>query len=666
MSEPRTTGFVLTASRSLGVAMRRARETSKQALASQGCTLEVDAITQITGGRGSQWRIGFDNDDLPLLVTIDLDEIAGTERVELRLRIIDRWWSPIGSPLGVRDAYQHVFLEILAALDEAWRAIDPDAPAFPAPSFQAPGLPSKIIQDTAKSYEQARTWVLNRADNLLGGRRDAPPVPAVAGLQSVQIAFPEGVEVQLSADELAEMLGVAALIARQLGDLSDSELDHVEQLAARLEDAIEKAPRFSQQMRVPLLARDRPIFDLLRAQAHIRTELPVRRLMTCLACRTEQIINDDYQRLLERNRRLRLIMANLGTLLSEASSTFAVAGTAYRFNKDDPNFVCTACQGLRAQSRMITYCPECGARQDQGLLRSCGCGHDFTAGVAEELAALDAGRAAASRPVATPQLPGAAAGQQSPALPDPMGYLSAGSQAGPAAAGPVSPAPGQPVPLGTYPQPALAAGLPQAEVPNPPGLQPLGPQPPSTRPPATQPPGAERPASTGASPRQPVPSFGPRHELRGLFWWRSGGLFQDNEVVPTLLIVHRARVQLISDLPGPAGHIELPTQGLRLRGRSFEAIFTLMAQRRIELLSRPVSASPVPGAGLLAELTECGLLPNPDAFAGVLRSGQLGRLIVWRGPDEPWQPLRFDSDEARVSWFTGLLVAAGALRESAF
>ena len=643
MPEPRSTGFVLEATRTLEVSLRRAREAAKLTLARLGFTLEGDAITSIRAGRGSQWRIGFAADDLPAFVMIDFDEVPGTSQLVCRVRLVDRWWSPIGSPLGVRDGYQQGFTGVLAELDEAWRELAPAAAEFPAPLFRAPGLPAKLIEDSARSYEQAKNWVFNRADDLLGGKRPAMPGGSL-GFQGARLSFPDADAIELSVDEVASVLGVAAMIARQPGTLDDAELGAVERVAGRIEDAAERAPRGARFLQVDLGPADLQTVVFLREQAQIRSQLPVRRLMICLDCRTELVVNDDYQRLLERNRKLRLIMANLGTLVSETSSAFALAGTAYKFNKDDPDFVCESCQGLRAQSRMITYCPKCGARQDDGALRSCACGHDFTAGIAAEIAELDAKRAAeAQRALAAQPAGSAPSPAQSSAPSSPMDYLAAAPQRPMPAAGAARPAGPDFAPAGPT-QPADSGALPPVVAPRIPTPAPPGPSPRPTPP---------------AGPQLPV--LGPQHEVRLLVWWRAGGLFQDSMVVPTMLVLAGGTLRVVSDLGPP---IELPARGMRLRGRRFESIFTIMTARRIELLSRALSASPPPSPPLLAALSACRLLPEPAAFQAWVREGRLSRSFSWRTPGGDWRVEQFGSDEARVGWFTGLLGAAGAIVES--
>ena len=57
-------------------------------------------------------------------------------------------------------------------------------------------------------------------------------------------------------------------------------------------------------------------------------------------------------------------------------------GQLVRVKKLDPDFVCTRCQGTTADEWVVTYCPSCGDRRQEAVLRACPkCKYDFRKGV---------------------------------------------------------------------------------------------------------------------------------------------------------------------------------------------------------------------------------------------------------------------------------------------
>jgi hypothetical protein len=94
--------------------------------------------------------------------------------------------------------------------------------------------------------------------------------------------------------------------------------------------------------------------------------------MTCTTCRLEKVVNPDYLKLRERNRRVRVLQTSVGAVLgAHQVSPFILFGRLAQLKKIDPEFVCTRCQGTDADERPITFCPRCGERRDESVLRSC-------------------------------------------------------------------------------------------------------------------------------------------------------------------------------------------------------------------------------------------------------------------------------------------------------
>lgn len=579
MPDPRSAEYWLEAVRLLATPARPARDAAKRALSASGFAIDTESFARIEASRGSQWRVGLDADELPTYCVLGFEQVDA--RLRVRIHLFDRDWSPIGSTAAARAAYERAFRQVLADLDDALDDLDGlAAPDFAPATFHTRGASPQLLADTARHFASAKDWMISRADRLLGGRTTPAGVPIdLAELSWVLLDLPDQRSIQLSAEEFAGILSVAHLVARQPGGRPDEELTGIERVGSALTAALAAlAARPQRVARLSVPQADAEVINFLREQAFIREELPVRRLMTCLDCRTEKLINDDYQRLLERNRRLRLLMGNLDTFVSPKSSLFVLAGAAHKFSKDDPSFVCQSCQGLRAEARMITFCPHCGKRQDDGVLATCDCGHEFGLGIADQIARLDAERTRTG-----------------------------------------------------LRRDVSSAGAP----------------PPQTRPPSLAP---------------ALPQFGPADEVRLLFWWRSGGFFQDALVIPTMIVLRAGQLTLLTDTMAP---IVLPVPAITARARRFDEILTIQCgPRRFELLSRPISGSPPPKARILAEIGRSNFGPTePRELLGWLAGRAPGQTIAWQRPGDPdWRQAQLRSG-ARASWFAHLLGQAGARLE---
>jgi hypothetical protein len=56
-----------------------------------------------------------------------------------------------------------------------------------------------------------------------------------------------------------------------------------------------------------------------------------------------------------------------------------------KIKKLDPDYVCTRCQSLDADTSVITFCPDCGERRQEPVLRTCpNCKHDFRKGILDD------------------------------------------------------------------------------------------------------------------------------------------------------------------------------------------------------------------------------------------------------------------------------------------
>ena len=131
-------------------------------------------------------------------------------------------------------------------------------------------------------------------------------------------------------------------------------------------------------------------------------------------------MNPDYQRLLERNRKIKGLTGFLGASISKSGvSPFILVGRILPLVKMDPEFVCQRCQGLDAEERLVVFCPNCGERRDEPALRTCQrCEHDFRTALEPETLWLPLGTAA-ERLRSAPAAPPARPRRRAPVFPPP-------------------------------------------------------------------------------------------------------------------------------------------------------------------------------------------------------------------------------------------------------
>jgi hypothetical protein len=129
------------------------------------------------------------------------------------------------------------------------------------------------------------------------------------------------------------------------------------------------------------------VVEFLRQQARIREMLPLRTLQRCVTCKLEKVVNPDYARLAERNRKLKVFSSSFGGIITgHGISPYVLIGKLIQAKKLDPDYVCPRCQGMEADTRIVTFCPGCHARRDEPMLRICpDCKHDFRADLPAEV-----------------------------------------------------------------------------------------------------------------------------------------------------------------------------------------------------------------------------------------------------------------------------------------
>jgi hypothetical protein len=153
----------------------------------------------------------------------------------------------------------------------------------------------------------------------------------------------------------------------------------VELLSTRLEMAVANQP--AGRVNIDIADAEVPVAEFLGQQAAIREHLPFRTLHVCTTCKFEKVVNPDYEKLQEKNQRKKVLTGAVGaTVSSHGISPFLLVGSFLKLKNFDIPFVCPRCQGLDADSSVITYCPNCGQRRDEAVLRKCGrCQYNFGA-----------------------------------------------------------------------------------------------------------------------------------------------------------------------------------------------------------------------------------------------------------------------------------------------
>ena len=392
----REAGLGIEVSRTVRVPAAQVRAALTRALRDAGFQIVSEHVTLVQGRRGSQLAGAVLRDKLPVQVELGLEPQEAGCRVAVR--ITDRWRTPVGRVHGLAGLYGQVFSAVLAVVDAALARLDPALASAPPEDLPGPAGAGGLLERANSSLARAAASVVGAADRTLQGARPSAPA-AWHDVRAVRLDLPDGA-LLLGRDEVEAVLGVAAILAARPGPVPPRLVQHVERLAAAIE------PVMSTGRPVPsvaLTAADRPAVDFLRQQAALREALPTRRLLVCRDCRFEKIVNDDYQRLEERNRKLGSIVGGLGATIRPGSiSPFVMVGQLMRAKKLAPDFVCPRCQGMNADPVPVTFCPSCGVRHTESALRACACGFDFRAEAARRLAERPP---VAEEPAPAPALP---------------------------------------------------------------------------------------------------------------------------------------------------------------------------------------------------------------------------------------------------------------------
>jgi hypothetical protein len=371
-------GITLTAERRLRASVEAARSELLRALKNAKCTVGGESAGTIEARRGSMLTSSFGAARLPLSVAVQV--LPEPDGCLVAVRIEDRWTSPTGKVWGLNSQFEKAFRELQSRLDMGLSTVDPlAAGTFPTPVFDTPSANLALLERGNAGINQAAGAVVEAtADKLSGDAASAAP-KAYRGVTALVLET-DGGTVILPVERAYGLVAAAALVADAPAGMPEPMVRQVEGLAGRLEHALSGAEG---EVRMRLEPADRPVADFLHQQAAMREELPLRTRMTCRDCKHEKIVNPDYQRLMERNRKIGALMGGVGATIGRGGiSPFVLVGQLMRFKGMDPDFVCPRCQGMEAHQGVTTFCPGCGGRHDEGPLRTCKCGHDFRRDVA--------------------------------------------------------------------------------------------------------------------------------------------------------------------------------------------------------------------------------------------------------------------------------------------
>jgi hypothetical protein len=350
------------------------RRVLAECLREQGFHISSDLVTQLEAKRGSFFGSSFLlKKSMAVLAHFEVTSEAGGTVV--RARLTDNI-PTFAKTWGVNRIYHDALTEIGQKVDAALARID-DAAAtgWPDARFwtRASNVPFVEVANsaTARLGESA----VDSAKQAL--ERQSSTMPAAwKGVDAVTFHSSDGACV-LSLEEVQAFLGVAVLVVNHPDSLDAEVAASVEQFAAELERRLSTAGGRAIEFVVP--ERYAPTFELLERQSEIRARLPMRELHICTTCRLEKITNPDYERIHSRNEKLGDIVAGVGaTITSGGISPTFVLGQVFKLKRLDPEYVCSRCQGMNADERVVTFCPECGELAREVLLELCTkCGFDY-------------------------------------------------------------------------------------------------------------------------------------------------------------------------------------------------------------------------------------------------------------------------------------------------
>ncbi|MBO0868279.1 MAG: zinc ribbon domain-containing protein, partial [Micromonosporaceae bacterium] len=360
--------FALVAEREVAVPVGRARAALAGVLRDVGFTIESEHTTLLVARRGSTVGGAMLSQKLPVSATLRFAPADAGCRIEVRLEDGFAARAALGSTLS--ETYHTMLSDLGARLDAALGTLDPAAEFPPARYSTGQVAQNNILDLVVGTVGGAASHAFGVADRRLFRKAaKAPQQWALVRAVEFTVDGTAGPAVLIGREEVDGMLAVAALVGDQPEQMPPSLVDHVARLATRVESGLDTG---RDVVTVALTERDVPALTFLRRQTVLRDALSARRLLICRDCRQEKVVNDEYQRIAERDRRVNELINRV----TEHNPAIMLR-QLFRRGVPPPAFVCDRCQGLSADQLIITFCPSCGAQHREGALRTCSCGFDF-------------------------------------------------------------------------------------------------------------------------------------------------------------------------------------------------------------------------------------------------------------------------------------------------
>lgn len=355
-----------------------------QALSDLGYTVSVNQLTRIEATRGSKLGAAMLlPKKMPVRIKVDVEILESG--CDLIVHVEDALDSPVGRSYGVNGVYQKVFSEIQERVDAGLSRLEPAAAAaqFAPPVFASTTPTLQLVERANEAVGRGEERAVAAVNTVLAGGSGPGSSSAWKGLEQVWFESGDRVAV-LSLAEAETHLAITLIVDGQPGALPDKLVTDLDRFAARVERAMSAAA--PGVVRIPVSDEERPILEFMHSQVRIRDGLPVRTLHRCRDCRFEKITNPDFERLMERNRKLRSLASAAGATISSGGiRPFVVVGALFRLKSLDPSYTCPRCQAMQADEALATFCPACGDLRKEAVLRSCPkCHHDFLGSLTPE------------------------------------------------------------------------------------------------------------------------------------------------------------------------------------------------------------------------------------------------------------------------------------------
>lgn len=356
--------IVLETERRLSVRNAEARTAVMRCLRAQDFKMTNEQVSMVSAKRGSQVYGAVAPKKLPIVAVAHFT--ATDDGCTVHLRLSDDWKTGADKVWGAHGPFRAVLEDIQSELDEA---LDPLAgPGDPGPHRRSdrPGEMSSLARANEVASRVGST-VGGRAEELLSAQRPATAAPRT--LQEIVLRSSKGIA---SFDRMAVqgLFSVALLISSKPDSMPPNLARDVESFSTRLESAVLRQPRG--RLLVEVSDDEIQVAEFLARQASLRGRLPLRTLHVCITCKLERVVNPDFAKLQESNQRKKALSGMVGASISTRGiRPFFLVGSLLKLKNFDTPFVCQRCQGLDADSSLVTFCPQCGDRRAEAVLRKC-------------------------------------------------------------------------------------------------------------------------------------------------------------------------------------------------------------------------------------------------------------------------------------------------------